>query len=285
MKKTITLILILCTFGIFSMKKNILSSLHNNTDNPFLYDLGINIIESQHENAGIMLCFHGYGADSGIVHSVDAAHAVTDHLIGINFPDYSLSLKPYNPNTSAFGTINELLPMLFMLKKCVVDNNLSSINLYGFSAGGGALINMLAVLNQTTYDANLLTIGITPEMKNQMIRAIQNGIIILDCPMKSIDEIMDLRGTSYEFSILAERYKKNNMRPIDSIEKLKGLTLTILVHFQNPDEILSNRDDQMFIERLTTTNSGTTYTTTGNNGGHNTIHTAMWKKYKNLKHT
>lgn len=283
MKKAILLILIVGSMSLYSMKKNILTTLRNSADNPFGYDLGLNIIESKNENAGIMLCFHGYGADSNIVYGVHAAHAVTDHLVGINFPDYSLHSRPYDPTKSSFGTINEILPMLYILKKAVIDNNLSCINLYGFSAGGGAIVNLLATLNHATYDANMLKIGITPQMKTQMIDALQKGIIILDCPMKSIDEIMDLRGTSYEFAILAERYKKNNMRPIDAIEKLKGMNLKILLHFQNPDEILSNRDDQKFIDRLQAANSGTTYVTTGNDGGHNTIHTALWKKYREVK--
>lgn len=283
MKKAILLILIVGSMSLYSMKKNILTILRNNADNPFGYNLGLNIIESNNDDAGIMLCFHGYGADSNIVYAVHAAHTVTDHLVGINFPDYSLHSRPYDPKKSSFGTINELLPMFYILKKAVVDNNLSRINLYGFSAGGGALINLLATLNQTTHDADLLKIGITSQMKKHMISAIEKGIIILDCPLKSTDEIMDLRGTSYEFTVLTERYKKNNMRPIDAIEKLKGMHLKIIVHFQNPDEILSNRDDQQFIDRLQAANSGTTYVTGGNDGGHNTIHTALWKKYREIK--
>jgi pimeloyl-ACP methyl ester carboxylesterase len=265
------------------MKKNILPSLRNISNNPFGYDLGIKIIESPDEHAGIMLCFHGYGADSNIVYGVQAARTVTDHLVGINFPDYSLSSRAYNPKTSSFGSINEIRPMLYMLKQLVVDNELSKINLYGFSAGGGAIVNLLAILNTSTHDAELLKIGITAEIKKKIIAALEQGKIILDCPLKSIDEIMDLRGPSYEFSILAERYKKNNMRPIDAIEKLKGLHLTIFLHFQNPDEILSNRDDQQFIDRLKAANSGPMYVTIGNDGGHNTIHKALWKKYRETK--
>ncbi len=42
------------------------------------------------------------------------------------------------------------------------------------------------------------------------------------------------------------------MEPIDALEGLENLSLHIVVYFQNPDEVLSNRDDEVFIERLKT---------------------------------
>ena len=74
--------------------------------------------------------------------------------------------------------------------------------------------------------------------------------MILDTPLKSIEEIIDFRGSTEELERLAKNYRDNHLRPIDSIESLRGLSLDILLHFQEKDKILSNRDDFLYIEKL-----------------------------------
>ena len=172
------------------------------------------------------------------------------------------------------------MPLLYVLKKCVIEGQQSKISLYGFSAGAAALINALVVLHHDTYDKQLHEVGISLEDKKKIIEAIEQGIIILDCPMKSVEEIMEARGASEEFTILAKRYAHNQMRPIDSVQKLKGLPLTILLYIENPDDILGNRDDELFIERLKKANDGKTEVMIGSYGGHNTYHAALWEQYK-----
>ena len=61
---------------------------------------------------------------------------------------------------------------------------------------------------------------------------------------------MDFRGPSEEFEILAQKYRDHDLKPIDSVKRLKGLSLNVLLYFDRKDEILSNRDDQLYIERL-----------------------------------
>lgn len=246
---------------------------------PFDYDLGIEIVANKKSTAGVTICCHGYGSSNHIVEVVDSFQAIPDHLVGFNFPDYDLMHRPYNPAKSAFGSINELLPLLYIIKRCVCDASLSAINLYGFSAGGAAVVNAIAVLNQTLYDQQLAAIGITLEDKKRIITAIENGLIVLDCPLKSVEEILDIRGKSADFMILAERYAQNNMRPIDTVQLLKGLTLNILLHFQQPDEIIGNKEDQLFIDRLRKANGGKTEVIIGRDGGHNMYHRSLWKGY------
>ena len=113
-----------------------------------------------------------------------------------------------------------------------------------------------------------------------MLLALEQGYIILDCPLKSVEEIVALHGKSANFEIMRKRYEKNNMNPIDTLKLLAGLHLNLIAHFQNPDEILSNRDDQLFIERLKKANKGTTKVIIGSEGGHNAYHASMWKAYK-----
>jgi hypothetical protein len=262
-----------------------LSIILHETKSPFSYNLGIKILASKQKHASIMICCHGYGANNQIADAVYSTNAVKDHIVSFNFPDYEL--RNYDPNKSTFGTINELLPLLYVVKKCIIDGQQEKIDLYGFSAGGAAIINMLAVLHHDTYDNKLNEIDVSADYKKKIITAIEKGIIILDCPMKSAEEVIDACDASeeiemQEFEILAKRYAQNHMRPIDAVQKLKGLHLNILLYIEKPDDILGNRDDQLFIERLQKANSGKTEVIIGSSGGHNTYHKLLWDRYKKI---
>lgn len=227
-----------------------------------------------------MICFHGYGANYQIAEHLKQLGLIEATLVGFNFPDHDILGKEINPHQLTFGTIQELLPALTVLKKYVIDEGLEVIDLYGFSAGGGALINVLAVLNTRTYDVELQTVGIAFQEKQRLLEAIQKGLIILDTPLKSVEEIIDLRGSSPELEILAKNYRDNHLRPIDSLKALEGLTLDLILHFQERDEILFNRDDALYIERLKTANdTGTTTVVIGNDGGHLAPHFSLWECY------
>jgi hypothetical protein len=281
--KKIIFLMISMTLIVSAIGKEELRTALQKQTSPFSYDLGIKLIPSKQRDADTTVCCHGYGSSNEIVKAVSSFNTIPDHVVGFNFPDYKCIAKNYDPRMSAFGTINEILPLLYVIRCCVIDAGLTKLNLYGFSAGGGAIINALAVLNRSTYDSQLTMIGIQEEEKRKIISALEGGIIVLDCPLKSIDEIMSLRGKTAEFTILAERYIKNNMRPVDELHFLKGLKLTILVHFQSPDEILSNRDDNLFIDRLRHANRGITEVVIGNDGGHNAYHPSLWYNYRSLR--
>lgn len=63
------------------------------------------------------------------------------------------------------------------MKQIVLDQGVESIDLYGFSADGGTLINAIGVLNTSTYDAKLKKIGIELAEKEKLLAAIseRNG--------------------------------------------------------------------------------------------------------------
>lgn len=277
------MIFILVLFMTLSVSASELKKVFDTSKHPFNYDLAVRIIPAKKEKAQTTICCHGYGHSNAIIDVVHSFGVIPDHLVSFNFPDYECVAKGYDPKKSTFGSIDEILPLLYMLKTCVVDAHLELINLYGFSAGGGAVVNALAVLNHAHYDEQLHKIGIDADAKKRMLNALQKGMIILDCPLKSIDEIMALRGKDPEFVILSERYTKNHMRPIDTIQKLQGLNLTMLLHFQTPDEILDNRDDALFAARLTAANKGKTYVVYGKDGGHNSYHKSLWLEYRKLR--
>jgi hypothetical protein len=228
-----------------------------------------------------MVCLHGSGANYKIGSTLKEIPEIKSTLISFNFPDHDLPFR--SPDSVSFGTIDELLPPLYVLKKCVIEDKLEAIDLYGFSAGGGAAINLIGVLNSNTYSDELHKIGIGPNERKQILSAIQKGLLILDTPLKSIQELIDFRGSSPQLELVAAKYKKNNFIPLESIEKLNGLNLNILVHFQDPDEILYNRDDQLYIDRLMQANElGRTIAITGKDGGHMTTHSSLWRQYAKL---
>jgi hypothetical protein len=264
----------------YSITKDKLRELSH--QNPFSHDLGIKIIPSKHEDTHVTICCHGYGHNHEIVDIVNSYDILEDHLIGFNFPDHNI-LYTGDYATCAFGTINEILPLLYIVKRCVSDLEMPVINIYGFSAGGGAVVNMLAILNQSIHDTQLEKIGITQQVKKKIVDALKKGLIILDCPLKSVEEIIDARGSSPELALVASKFVQNDMRPIDTVTKLHGLPLNILLSFQVPDETLSNRDDALFISRLRAANQGKTWVVIASDGGHNAAHTTLWDYYKKIR--
>lgn len=249
--------------------------MHNN---PFLYDLHPFVTAGS--GPGSILCFHGWGGSYQIAQQLQKANTA-ETFISFNFPDHGIRPGRYIPEETSFGTIRELLPALYMLKKCVLDNNIKKLNFYGFSAGGGVLINLFKILRTTMYDSELHEIGIYESHKKLLLEALIAGYIILDTPFRSVEEITALRGTSHDLEIAQMRYTQNNFIPIDSLVYLEGLPLKIILHFQLPDEVLSNRDDALFAHTLMQYNAqGKTWVVVGNDGGHGVLHTSLWDFYK-----
>lgn len=246
---------------------------------PFQHDLDL---RSTPGSGTPILCMHGYGGSGEmLLRFLTKHHAANEPLIAFNFPDFNIRKSPVDPHHTYFGTIDELLPALYVMKKCVIDDGLSALNLYGFSAGGGAVINCLAVLNTDRYETNLQAIGIGAAEKQAILNALQNGVILLDSPLKSVEEILAFHDEKY--LIVAKRYLENDLRPIDSLKKLTGLSLNVILFFQAPDEILSNRDDALFIERLNQANAnGQTHVLIANQGTHSSYHSLLWDAYKKL---
>jgi hypothetical protein len=227
-----------------------------------------------------MICFHGYGGNYQIAKRLKKLGQIEATLVSFNFPDHDLREKAYDPHQATFGTIQELLPAFYVLKKYVIDEGLNSIDLYGYSAGGGVVVNLIAVLNSSAYGAELEKMGITSTERERLLKVIQRGLVILDVPLKSVEEIIDFKGSSVEMEILARNYREHHFRPIDALEALKGLSLDVILHFQESDEIISNRDDAIYIERLKKANShGTTAVIIGDDGGHLVPHWSLWQLY------
>ncbi len=249
---------------------------------PFNYDLHLYFLPGSNQRT--IICFHGYGDNYQIADVLKSLYHPKAALVSFNFPEHDIKQgKQYDPKTASFGTIDELLPAFYVMKKIVIDQELESIDLYGFSAGGGAVINAIAVLNGSAHDSALKRIGVGVEEKKKLLSAIQRGIVVLDAPLKSVEEIMDFRGPSEEFEILAKKYRENGFKPIDSVKMLKGLSLNVLLYFDKKDEVLSNRDNQLYIERLQGSQADERVNViVGDEGGHMAPHYSLWKEYAQM---
>ena len=246
----------------------------------FNYDLHLNSITGKGRRT--VVCLHGYSGDYRLGRHLKKV-GLKENIVSFNFPDYGIREGKFDAEKATFGTIQELLPAIYVLKKCVVEKGLHEIDLYGFSAGGGAAVNVLAVLNTSKYDKALKAHGITLEDKQKILKAIQSGIVILDAPLKSIDEVIAARGSTKELEIIAKHYQENDLRPIDSLRHLENLSLQVIVYFQSPDAVISNRDDALFIERLKKYNSsGTTTVIVADEGGHTGKHVSLLHAYEQL---
>ncbi len=258
------LILLLLPFALFG--------------HPFKYDLHLTKLEGTKK--GVIICCHGMGGSYKVAEVLQQA-GVKETLVTFNFPDFEAKEGVSDIQKTTFGTIDELLPLIYVIKTCVIDEKKEEITLYGFSAGGGAIVNALATLNTHSYDLMLAGIGVGPKEKEEILAAIQRGFVLLDAPLKSIREVVASRGLSPALEIIGKRYHDNHMEPIDVLEKLEKLALRVIVHFQTPDEVLSNRDDALYIEHLKKANSlGKTCVTMGVIGGHALPHPALWVCYE-----
>lgn len=271
-------ILISClATGLHAANADALYHLFKTTPNPFNYDLQLKILPSEKQDADLFICMHGMGSDSTLSQVMRSNPAIPYHILAFNFPDYGPGYRDSAKTT--FGTFDELASALFVLKKCIVDGGTDKVHLYGFSAGGGAIINLLAVLNSSRHDKALQKLGISDAEKQKILQSIQRGSVVLEVPLKSFDEIADHFG-GRDLCLLATRARKNGMVPIDNVKALQGLSLNLFLYFAFPDEALSNRDDAEFIKRLQQANgSGQTVAIIGKNAGHTTYHPELWNAY------
>ncbi len=224
----------------------------------------------------VMITCHGSGANKEIGHMV--ARHVQLPIATFNFPDHDMD-ENFDLFTSSFGTISDYLPLIFLLNN-LIKKGIQKISIYGFSAGGGATIVTLAILNSNAYSKELSSIGVSPEDRKDILQALSKGMLILDAPLKSVTEILSIRPEEEFIQVLSKRFKKNGFEPIDNIDGLKGLTLSILLYFEKPDEILANRDDDIYFEKLRAVNLGTTQLVTDRDGGHNGPHKKLWDAYR-----
>lgn len=279
MFRSCCILVLLISNAAFAVEINQLREALTKPPIPFNYNININIIQGDSSNEDVIVCCHGFGGNYSIDEIIKSYHAIPDHLVGFNFPDYDIYQQGIDITKICLGSIQELLPIAFILKRIVVDAHADRVSLYGFSCGGGAVVNFLGIMNTHQYDQELLSVGVDTYSKDKILAALQKGAILLDSPLKSFEEIVEMSSYDNTSKILAARYKNNEMRPIDALAKWEGLKMTVVLFFQNPDQAVYNRDDQLFIKRLELYNKGKNIILIKNEGGHLAFHYSLWKAY------
>ncbi len=252
----------------------------------FGYDLQIehvvdNDTEAQTNHMRPTLYLHGLGDTK---HSAKLLKALADVLPGdvitFNFHDRGVVIPKVRH--SNLGQLPDILPALYTLKWAKDHLKLTEVDLFGYSRGGATVLNMIAVLNDKTgkYDKELARIGIDAKERTALLAMIQKGCITLNCPLTNANV-----SAKYRFKTLGPKilkalarvglYKLDGIQALESAQTFKDLKLTILLHFQYRDTIVSNKNEAELYYRLSQHNPESTYIVLGNNGGHLHTHAAL----------
>lgn len=231
-------------------------------------DMDIHVLRGNEEDAEVLICCHGFGGCGKLTQELEKVGIIPHHIVGFNFPSHGSKVHQEDPHKLVFGTVEELLPLFHVMLESW-KAGADEIHVYGFSAGGGAVVNAMGVLAKNRFPRELKSIGIGNKERKALLKAVERGSIILDCPLKSIDELVEDRGLTPELEIVGSRFVKNRMVPIEALRNLQGLKLNILLHFQEPDLTLTNRDDALYISTLRQANrKGKTHVVIGDEGAH-----------------
>lgn len=250
--------------------------------NPFDYNLDVRYVKGTSKNT--LLCSHGFGGNSRKV--IDRVKPYTsDTIIGFNYIDHDFSHDTGDDRKTVMATPLEIMPLIYMLKECVIENKISPISLYGYALGAANVVYAISFLATDDRDDLLKKYNITSSDKKSILEALRHGKILLDVPFKSLDENIALRGETEILLMYKERASKHKMlSPLDTLKKLSDLNMTFLVFFDTNDEEWSNREDSNFVKNLLEANSnGTSIVIKTDNGGHAADHTALWKIYSSLE--
>src|SRR5581483_3520287 len=113
----------------------------------------------------------------------------SDTIISFNYIDHDFSHATGDDRKTVMATPLEIMPFIFMLKECVVENNMPSLSLYGHALGAANILFAIDFLLKEEQGELEQKYKITLADKKQILAAIRNGKILLDTPFKSLDEI------------------------------------------------------------------------------------------------
>lgn len=256
--------------------------------------------QGERKFAPVTLILHGFGSDSDEM--IKYIHGLNprDHLVSFNLPYYNAFNRLF-AGVSSIGTFDELAPLIFRLKTLIIDRGISKLNVYGFSIGGGVIVNTLMVLSGTCFDQRLTAMGIDTDAKKQILDALRKGFLLLDSPLQDIGCVQLEREVAKRCEGLdqgmiemckkiaestmaqcAERCKISNLCPLNSFACIKHLGFSIILFLQDPDEILTNIHNEALIEHLTKDTTHQVTVLRHDEEGHFGTHARIWEKYREL---
>ncbi|HEX4068547.1 MAG TPA: hypothetical protein VHX42_00455 [Candidatus Babeliales bacterium] len=244
------------------------------------YDLDLYLWKDQRNNIvhkNVSLLAHGWGASPTTMIDyarLEGPHSIPGDKVTFRFTDAFTHFDLFVLESS-FGQVEDikslLVSMMAVHDGCWVNHKIGC-NLFGQSRGAAAIANTLAVLNTKIdeWDDAFAVIKkiLTDEDRNQIIKMIKKGVVVLDTPMVNVQlgthsHVADyLQGTVFESWIsdisslihdnilpMFTNYSPEGMQGLTSVKKMpQGVKL--LVHFQNNDAAVSNTLDKEFTKIL-----------------------------------
>lgn len=251
------------------------------------------------------ICLHGFGDSRlGPIYAkreYGPARLAGD-IITFNFADANTE-SGMDTSKSSLGQWPDVEAALYVLNN-MHEYGEKNIGINGHSRGGATAINMVAALADETgkYETKFAKLGIDADKKRTLLRMLQNGHIILECPLTDVRSVIrhqiskstigsSLTGLvgswlasssinasassiDYCASAVVRKYRPWQEQAIKSAAQWQDAKIPTIVHFQKDrwrgDEILGNENDEKLMALLSVSN-GKTHTEmhAGYDGGHN----------------
>lgn len=252
--------------------------------------------------------FHGFGGNkdaASIVKQYYGSERLAGDIITFDFADADNGSM--DTSKSSLGQWNDIKTALYVLKK-MHEAGEKEAGIDAHSRGGATAVNMVAVLVDQTgqYDARLSELGINQELRQALLRMLQKGHIVLECPLIDVRSVIQhsieesstsssgssssswlwrwfasspstettiyssAASVDYMAPLILKKYRPWAEQAIRSAEVWHDVQIPTIVHFQEEDEVLGNARNNEFYEKLSRSNGGDcTSFHLGNDGGHN----------------
>lgn len=198
---------------------------------------------------------------------------IEGHVIAFDFADVNEN-KGFNITQTSFGQEHDTQALLYLLKQLDDAGSVPRFHLYGYSRGGAVVLNAMKQLQCYRKHKKLMKkLKISPSQARSILDKIKAGTVILDCPLLDMREVTKARFAGFNgfmdviFGpfVTGFKYVPWNDQGIKSAFHCQELDLALLVHFQQPDTIVTNACDTEFYELI---KGPRTQCVIGNDGGH-----------------
>ncbi len=198
---------------------------------------------------------------------------IEGHVIAFDFADVNEN-KGFNVTQTSFGQEHDTQALLYLLKQLDDAGSLPRFHLYGYSRGGAVVLNAIKQLKCYRKHKKLMKkLKISPAQARSILDKIKAGTVILDCPLLDMREVTKARFTGFNGFmdvivgpfVTGFKYAPWNDQGIKSAFHCQELDLALLIHFQQPDKIVTNACDEKFYELI---KGARTECVIGNDGGH-----------------
>lgn len=231
--------------------------------------------------------------------SIDYFHRNADYLpntiVGFNFIDANFGAFLPTYKKSNFCQAKDIAALSTVL--AAVDiSGADPIHIFGHGRGAGTIITTLSRLSRySIYRRFFKKLGISREQAKNIIKKVQRGVIVLNCPLIDMYTIIQDKlgwfdmGWAIPFvrgCILPTitQYRPCGDSPLKAARYLKRLDLTICIYTEQQDMMVGNRAEARLYAKLA---GPDTYFCIGDDGSHfhtsselATIRNALYTRYE-----